>query len=149
MQRAYCRVPGSHLPLVFRLGAVLGIMALLVAVIARDFGSIPSAGTVPTSPLWDFLLGFLLGFFLGFSGLASVSLGGVGLGGILLTLGGASLSVPSLFSTRLFPFSPSSPGGFWLAGRRGVGPGLRSCGLIVSNIEAHLQRSFSLGTSLI
>ncbi len=83
-------------------------MALFVAVIARDFGSIPSAGTVPMSSLWGFLLGFLLGF----SGLASVGLGGVGLGGILLTLGGASLSVPLPSSTRLFPFSLSSPGGF-------------------------------------
>ncbi len=96
-------------------------MALLVAVIARDFGGIPPARTVPTSPLWgfllSFLLGFLLGFFLGFSGLASVGLRGVVLGdiylgGIFLTLGGASLSVPSPSLTRSFPFSPSSPGGF-------------------------------------
>ncbi len=98
--------------LVFWLGAVLDIMALLVTVIARDLGGIPPTGTVPTSPLWGFLLGFLLGFFLGFSSLASVGLGGVGLGGILLTLDGASLSVPSLSSTRLFPFSLSSPRGF-------------------------------------
>ncbi len=112
MQRACCRVSRGHLPLVFRLGAVLGIMALLVAVKARDFGSIPPAGTVPMSPLWGLLLGFLLGFFLGFSGLASVGLGSVGLGGILLTLGGASLSVPLLSLTCLFPFSSSSPGGF-------------------------------------
>ncbi len=51
MQRACCKVLGGHLLLVFWLGAVLGIMALLVAVIARDFGSIPPDGTVPTSPL--------------------------------------------------------------------------------------------------
>ncbi len=78
-------------------------MALFVAVIARDFGSISPTETVLTFPFW----GFLLGFFLGFSGLASVGLGGVG--GILLTYSGASLSVSS---TRLFPFSPSSLGGF-------------------------------------
>ncbi len=94
-------------------------MALLVAVIARDCGSIPPARTVLTSPLWGFLLGFLLGFFLGFSGLASVgiggvvlggiSLGGISLGGIFLTLGGASLSVPLPFSMHSFLFSPSSP----------------------------------------
>ncbi len=112
MQRACCRVPGCHLPLVFLLVAILGIMALLVAVIARDFGSIPLAGTIPTSSLWGFLLGFLLGFFLGFSGLASIGLGGVGLGGIFLALGGANLSMPSSSSTCSFPFSPSSPEGF-------------------------------------
>ncbi len=107
----------SGLPLVFRLGAILGIMALFVAVIARDYRSIPPARTIPTSPLWGFLLGFLLGFFLGFSGLTSVGfggvvLGGIGLGDILLTLGGDSLSVHSSSSTLSFPFSPSSPGGF-------------------------------------
>ncbi len=93
------------LPLVFWLGAVHGIMAFLIAVIAHDLGIIPLIITVLTSSLW----GFLLGFFLGFSGLASVDLGGVGLGGIFLTLGGASLFV-SL--THLFSFSPSSSGGF-------------------------------------
>ncbi len=86
-------------------------MALFVAVIARDFGSIPPAGTVLTSPLWGFLLGFLLGF-LGFSDLASVGLGGVGFGDIFLALSGVSLSVPSPSLTYLFPFSPSTPEGF-------------------------------------
>ncbi len=117
MQKACCRVPGGHLPLIFWLSAVLGIIALLVTVIACDFGGIPPAGTVPTSPLWGFMLDFLLGLFLGFSGLANVGLGGVvlegiNLGGILLTLGRASLSMPSSSLTHLFPFSPSSPGGF-------------------------------------
>ncbi len=112
MQRACCRVPGGHLLLVFWLGVGLGIMALLVTVIAHNFESILLAETVPTSPLWGFLLGFLLGFFLGFFSLASVGLGGVGLGGILRTFGGASLFVPSPSSTCSFPFSPSSPGGF-------------------------------------
>ncbi len=87
-------------------------MALFVAVIARDFRSIPPADTVLTSFLWGFLLGFFLGFFLGFSGLASVGLGGVGLGDVLLTLGAASLSKPSPSLTHSFPFSLSSPGGF-------------------------------------
>ncbi len=96
--------------LVFRLGAILGIMVLLVTVIARDCRSIPFTRTIPTPPLWS----FLLGFFLGFSNLASVGLGGVILGGIglrdiLLTLGGASLSMPS---THLFSFSLNSFGGF-------------------------------------
>ncbi len=149
MQRACCRVSEGHLPLVFWLSAVLRITALLVAVIARDFGSIPLAGTVPTSPLWGFLLSFMLGFFLGFSSLAIVGLEGVGLGGILQTLGRAILFMPSPSSTYLFLFCPSSPGGFWLAGRRGVGPGLRSYGLIVSSIDAHLQRLFSFGVMLI
>ncbi len=80
-------------------------MALLIAVIACDFGSILPAEAVPTSSLW----GFLLGFFLGFSGLASIGLGGVGLEGIFLTLGGASLFMPS---THSFPFSLSSLRGF-------------------------------------
>ncbi len=104
MQKACCRVPGGHLLLVFRLGVVPGIMAFLITVIARDFGGIPPAGTVPTSPLWGFLLGF--------SDLTSVGLGGIGFGDILLALGGASLFVPLPSSTHLFPFSPSTPRGF-------------------------------------
>ncbi len=144
IQRVCCMVPGCPLTLVFWLGRVLSIMALLIAVIARDFRSISSTGTVLTSPFW----GFLLGFFPGFSGLASVGLKGVGLkgvslGDILLTFGRASLSMPLPSLTRLFLFSSSFSGGFWLAGRQEVGPCLRSCGfclfgLIIPRIEAYL-----------
>ncbi len=90
MQKARYRVPEYHLPLVFWLSVVLGIINLFVAVIVCDFGGIPSAGTIPMSPFW----GSLLGFFLGISGLASVSLGGDGLGDILLTLGGEASLYP-------------------------------------------------------
>ncbi len=83
-------------------------MVLLITVIVCNFESILLVGTVPTSPLW----GFLLGFFLGFSGLASVSFGDVGLKGIFLTLGKASLSMPLFSLIRLFFFSLSSPGSF-------------------------------------
>lgn len=79
-------------------------MSFLVAVIARDLGSIYLIETVPTSSLW--------GFFLGFSGLGSISFRGVGLGDIFLTRGGASLSVSSPSLAYLFLFSLSFFGGF-------------------------------------
>ncbi len=79
-------------------------MAFHIAVIARDFGSIPPVGTILTSLLW--------GYFLGFFGMASIGFEGVGLGGILLTLGGASLFVPSPSLIRLFFFTLNSPTGF-------------------------------------
>ncbi len=94
----------SRLPLVFWLGTVLGIIVFFIAIIVRDLGSIHLVETVPTSPFWS--------FFLGFSSLSSGGLGGVQLRGILLTYSRASLFVFLLSSTRLFLFSPSSPGGF-------------------------------------
>lgn len=99
----------SGLPLIFWLDVILGIMALLGAVIVCDLESIPLVRTVLTSPHWGFLLGFSG---LGSIGLKGVSLGGVELGGIFLTRGEASLSVSSPSSTHLFHFSPSFPRSF-------------------------------------
>lgn len=84
-------------------------MALLVAVMARDLSNILPLNLAITSP---FLLGYLVVDLVRCRG--GIGSGGVSLGSVVLTYGGASFSLFS--SSSMYLLLPSPLGGFQFVG---------------------------------